>query len=81
MQKRRALFEKEGEGFVISRVKCTKRVSLGLFAIDEGTSWNVEGVRYDGDPKRSMVHLCEADPGRAWAEVPQDILAECFAIG
>lgn len=59
-------------------IKCVKRVCLGLFSIDEGTRWNIKGIKYDADMKKSMVCIKEKDQAGAWVELPQSILAECF---
>ena len=59
-------------------VKCAKRVCSGLFSIDEGTRWNIKGIKYDADIKKSMVFIDEKDQTDAWGEIPQNILAECF---
>lgn len=65
---------------VIATVRCTERVPLGFFAIDVGSVWNVEGVKYNDDLKKSVVHISEKGYENVWAEIPQKLLANNFEL-
>ena len=58
----------------------TERVPLGFFAIDVGSVWNVEGVKYNDDLKKSVVHISEKGYENVWAEIPQKLLANNFEL-
>lgn len=61
----------------MSTIKCTKRVTMGLFSIEEGTVWTVEGIKYGNISK---VRIREKNNSSVWVEIPQSILAECFEL-
>lgn len=65
-------------------VKCTKRVSVGLFSVEEGTIWLIEGIKYNTDKAKSIVHIREkaedSIKSEVWVEISQAILAECFEL-
>ena len=63
------------------KIKCTSYLSLGLFAIDEGSLWVIDGIKYNKDKKNSVVRILEQNSeSPMWAEIPQVILAEYFEI-
>lgn len=50
---------------------------MGLFSVEEGTVWTVEGIKY-GDIAK--VRIREKNNPSVWVEIPQSILAECFEL-
>ena len=65
---------------MFAKIRCTKQVCMGLFSIDEGTVWDIEGVKYNAALNCSEIHIAESDRDKVWAEIPDKILASCFEL-
>lgn len=65
-------------------VICDKRLSIGLFSIDEGSVWDIKGIKYSGgDVKEAIVRLKERidvyfEP--VYVAIPQGLLALHFKL-
>ena len=60
-------------------VACSRAISFGLFAINKGSLWKIDGVKYKGSVQESMIHMTECGTG-VWIEIPLTLFAERFAI-
>lgn len=62
------------------KVKCIKRVPIGLFAIDVGTIWRLAEVEYNEIPQKAKVKIIEQNEENMSAKISQSILFECFEL-
>lgn len=60
-------------------VACSQPISFGLFAVNEGSLWKIDGIKYNDSAQESMIHMTECGTD-VWIEIPQKLLAERFAI-
>lgn len=61
------------------KVECIKRLSFGLFSIEPGSTWVIDGIKYDRVPMSCSMRLSEYKNDGMWVEIPQKLFADSFS--